>query len=189
MWPLDQPLYIVLIGIVLGVIVAGLWTASGRQELLYALGSVVAFTLVWLLVERLVVTDREAIGATLVELARDVQSNDIQRVTQHIAKANPSLSTRAQTEMPNYQFTECRVTKVHLTDIDASAEPRSAVVEFDVIADGTFRQAGFEVSQKVPRWVRLHMVREEDGQWRVQDYRHAPPQQFMFGQPLEDLER
>jgi hypothetical protein len=101
MWPFDQPLYIVVIGIVLGVIVGALWTASGRLEWLYALGAVVAFTLVWLLVERLVVTDREAIRATLLEIARDVQSNDVERVVKHVAKANPELVARAQGEMPN----------------------------------------------------------------------------------------
>jgi hypothetical protein len=189
MWPFDQPLYIVVIGIVLGVIVGALWTASGRQEWLYALGAVVAFTLVWLLVERLVVTDREAIRATLLEIARDVQSNDVERVVKHVAKANPELVARAQGEMPNYKFSECRITKVHLTDIDASTEPRSAVVEFNVVATGTFRQGSIEITDTVPRWVKLQFVREEDGQWRVQNYDHAPPQQFLFGQPLDELER
>jgi low affinity Fe/Cu permease len=187
MWPLEQPLVIVLIGIAVGVVVGGLWTASGRQELLYALGAVVALTSVWLIVERLVVTDREAIAATLAEIARDVESNDLNRLVTHIAKRNPSLVQRAKAEMPSYDFTECRVTKIHLTDIDASAEPRSAIVEFNVIASGTFRRESVEVSDTVPRWVQLQMVREEDGQWRVLDYQHAEPQTFLFGHPVNDF--
>ena len=52
---------------------------------------------------------------------------------------------------------------------------------------GTFSQGGFELSEPhVPRWVRLHMVREKDGRWKVQDYEHAPPQQFMYSQKLDD---
>ncbi len=189
MWPFDQPLYIVVTGIVLGVIVGGLWTASGRKEMLYALGGVVALTVIWLIVERLVVTDREAIRATLGQIARDVQDNDLNRLMGHIAKGNPSLAQKARAEMPNYKFTECRVTKVHETDVDAGSEPRSAIVEFNVLASGTFRQGSLEVSDTVPRWVRLQMVREEDGRWRVQDYEHGPPQTFMFGQPIDELER
>lgn len=187
MWPLDQPLVIVLIGIAAGVVVGGLWTASGRQELLYALGAVVALTTVWLIVERLVVTDREAIAQTLAEIARDVENNDLNRLVKHIAKGNPSLVARAKAEMPNYDFSECRVTKIHNTDVDASAEPRSAKVQFNVVASGTFRQGGLEVSDTVPRWVELQMVREEDGRWRVIDYQHAEPQTFMFGHPLNEF--
>ncbi len=189
MWPLDQPLYIVIIGIVLVVIVGGAWTASGRKEWLAALVAVAVFTTIWLVVERMVVTDQEAIRATLLEIARDVQSNDVQRVVKHVAKANPSLTTRAQNELPNYDFDECRVTKVELIDVDASAEPRSAKVEFNVIASGTFRAPGVEVSQKVPRWIQLHMVREDDGKWRVQDYQHKPPVAMFLGQPLSEYER
>jgi hypothetical protein len=188
MWFFDHPLSIILIGVVLGVFVGGAWTATGRKELLYALGAVVTLTVAWLLVERMVVTDREAVRATLAEIARDVQANNMQRVLGHIAKGNPSLVQRAQTEMPNYKFTECRVTKVHKTDIDSASEPRSALVEFNVAVTGTFSQGGFEGSGRYLRWVQLQLVREEDGKWRVQNYDHAPPQQFLFGEPLSEAD-
>src|SRR5687768_7873292 len=106
MWLLEQPLYIVVIGIVVGILVGGAWTASGRKEFLFALGAVVVFTIAALVVERLVVTDAESIRSTLNEIARDVQSNDHQRLVGHISKANPSLVQRAEAEMPNYKFTE-----------------------------------------------------------------------------------
>ncbi|HJS06447.1 MAG TPA: hypothetical protein VJ809_02275 [Pirellulales bacterium] len=175
-----------LIAIVLGVLVGVAWTASGRKELLYALGGVLLLAVVMLIVERIVETDTEAIRRTLGEIARDVQANDLERVLSHIAKGNPSLVQKAQNEMPHYDFTECRVTKIHKTDIDASAEPRSALVEFNVRFDGKFGEGGFEMRGPGVRWIELQMVRETDGQWRVQNYRHAPPQQFMMGAPLDD---
>jgi hypothetical protein len=189
MWFLDHPLSIILIGVVLGVFVGGAWTATGRKELLYALGAVVALTVAWLAVERFVVTDREAVQATLAEIARDVQANNMQKVLGHIAKGNPSLVARAQAEMPNYQFTECRITKIHKTDIDAGSEPRSALVEFNVIVTGAFSQGGFEASGRYARWVQLQLIREADGKWRVQNYDHAPPQEFLFGEPLYESDK
>jgi hypothetical protein len=30
------------------------------------------------------------------------------------------------------------------------------------------------------------MVREPDGKWRVQNYDHRQPQQFLLGEPLDD---
>ena len=189
MWLLEQPLYIVVMGIVLGILAGGCWTISNRKEFLYVLGAVVAFTVIALVVERLVVTDAEAIRSTLNEIARDVQSNDHQRLVEHISQANPSLAQEAAAVMPNYKFTECRVTKIHGTDVDASSEPRSAKVQFNVLVAGSFRQGGMEASGTYGRWVELHMVKEPDGRWRVQAYDHRPPQQFMFGQPLEEIER
>lgn len=186
MWLFDTPIYIVLIALVLGVLCGVAWTSSGRKELLYALGAVVALAIVMLIVERVVVTDREAIRAKLVEIARDVQANDHQRVLSHIAKGNPSLVQKAQNELPNYDFTECRVTKIHKTDVDASAEPRSAIVKFNVRFDGKFGQGGFQGRGPGVRWIQLHMVREEDGQWRVQNYDHAPPHNFMMSEPQQD---
>lgn len=189
MWPFDQPLYIVVTGIVLGVIVGGLWMASGRKEMLFALGGVVALTVVWLIVERVVVTDREEIRATLVEIARDVQNNDLNRLLGHLSQSNPSLAQRAKAEMPNYKFTECRITQIHGTDVDSDSEPRSAIIEFNVQATGTFNEGSFGYTGTVPRWVQLQMVREKDGRWRVQDYKHAAPDAFMYGQPSDDLAR
>jgi hypothetical protein len=144
-------------------------------------------TVVMLIVERYVVTDQEAIRATLAEIARDVETNDPRKVTRHIASSNQPLVQRAQTEMPNYQFNDCRVTEVHKIDVDAGAEPRSAMVEFNVSVEGTFKQAGMEVSGTYPRWVRLHMVREDDGRWTVQNYEHDVPASFLFEQPGEGV--
>jgi low affinity Fe/Cu permease len=185
MWLFDTPIYIVLIGIVVGVFVGIAWSASGRKELLYALIGVAVLTVAMLIVERVVITDQEAIQATLAEIARDVQANDMKRVIGHIAIGSPSLVQKAQNEMPNYEFTECRVTKIHKTDLDASAEPRSAIVEFNVRFDGKFKQGGVEVHGPGVRWIRLQMVREEDGKWRVLDYRHEAPHQFLLSEPPE----
>jgi hypothetical protein len=81
------------------------------------------------------------------------------------------------------------VTKIHKTDVDTSVEPRSAIVEFNVYVDGKFGQGGFEVNGPAVRWIKLHLIREADGKWRVENYEHAPPQQFMLGEPLYDANR
>ncbi|MEX2174399.1 MAG: hypothetical protein WD872_08555 [Pirellulaceae bacterium] len=182
-WLFDQPIYIVLLGVLLAVLVGGAWTASGRKEFLYGLVGVAALTVALLVVERFVVTDNEAIRKTLVEIARAVQSNNLRRLVEHIDPKSTSVVQEAEAEMPNYSFTECRVTKIHKVDIDAASEPRSAVVEFNVVAAGTFSADGMKLTQRVPRWVRLQLVRSAEGEWLVQNYEHAAPQQFMLGQP------
>lgn len=187
-WIFDQPLYIVILGIVLGVLVGAVWTMTGRKEALFALAGVVVLTLVMLVVERWVVTDAEEIHSTLAEIARDVKANDMDALVRHIARSNPGLIDQAQAEIPNYKFTDCRVTKIHEIDIDSSAEPRSARVEFNVTVDGAFRYEGTELSGRFARWVQLQLVREADGQWRVENYRHADPTSFMMQPDIQRYE-
>ena len=86
--------------------------------------------------------------------------------------------------MPNYEFTECRVTKIFTIDVDRLAEPRSAIVEFNVVASGAFKYQGEQFSGTYPRWVKLHLVREKDGRWTIQEYEHAEPTRGMLNQPV-----
>jgi hypothetical protein len=65
-WLFEQPLAVVIVGVVLSLGVGMVWTSTGRKEWLFALGAVVLLTIAGLIVEQLVViTDREAIEATL----------------------------------------------------------------------------------------------------------------------------
>jgi hypothetical protein len=57
------------------------------------------------------------------------------------------------------------------------------MVEFNVIASGTFKQPGFEVTDTIPRWVKLHLLRESDGRWTVAEYEHDNPQRMILNRP------
>jgi hypothetical protein len=184
---LEQPLAVVIVGVIAALGAGIAWTSTGRKEWLVGLGAVVVLTIGGLILEQVVVTDREAIESTLTEIARDVESNNIRALVRHIATGATVIQQAAEAEMPKYRFEECRVTKVHNIDIDATQEPRSALVEFNVIATGSFSDGGFELTgQQVYRWVQLHMVREKDGRWRVQSYKHDDPQHFMYNRDSDD---
>ena len=188
-WLFEQPLVIVLLGVAVTLALGGLWSATGRKEPLYAAGGALVLLIAGLVIERLVVTDREAIRQTLADIARDVKSNDHRALAAHIHSSAPELKKRAQAEMPNYKFDDCRVTRVHLVDVDASAEPRSAIAEFNVVVSGTFRQSELEVTGTYPRWVKLHFVRDKDDRWKVIAYEHDDPQRMIMNAPDADNRR
>lgn len=180
-WLWEQPLVIVVVGVTTLAALGAAWAVSGRRALLAAAATAGVLLAVGLVTERLVVTDREAIQQMLQQLVRDVRSNNLRAVTQHIASRAPQLRQKVTAEMPRYRFDDCRITRVHQIEIDAHARPRTARVEFNVVASGTFREGGFEISDAlVPRWVCLFLVKEEDGRWTVEDYDHAPPQQMLL---------
>jgi hypothetical protein len=177
LWLYEQPLTIVALGVVLILALGGAWSASGRKELLIACGAVFVLLVAGLIVEKIIVTDREAVRATVLQIARDVQQNDRRAVLAHIHSGSPQLRKQAEAELPKYQFTELRITKIHLIDVDRQAEPRSAIVEFNVIGSGSER-GGVEMDH-IAQWIKLHMLREKDGRWTVADFEHDSPERMI----------
>jgi hypothetical protein len=179
MWLFESPLIIVGLGVALIIALGAVWTATGRQEILYALAAAIVLLFAGLITERLVVTDREQIRATLQEIARDVKSNNHAKVIAHIHSSNPALKQKAQAELPKYTFTDFRITKIHTIDVDRTIQPPSVVVEFNVVGGGTFREHGIEMDH-VARWVKLHFLLEKDGRWTVANYEHDDPQRMIM---------
>ena len=186
MSPFVPAVLIVVFGVIAALGCGVAWTRTGQRGWLFAMVGAVVLMIAGLIVDRLIVTDREAIEKTLAQIARDVQSNNLRALSRHIYSGAPELQQKAKAELPNYRFEECRITRIHQVEIDAETEPRSAIVEFNVVARGTFKHAGMELTDTVRRWVRLQMVREKDGRWTVQNYEHASPERMMFDEPLAE---
>jgi hypothetical protein len=183
-WLFEQPLVIVVLGIVLLLGLGIAWSSTGRKELLYAAGLVLSLVVLGLVIERLVTTDAESIRQTLQEIAHDVKHNDHRSLVRHIADSAPEIRQRAEAEMPNYDFSECRVTRVHEIAVDGAANPKAAVVELNVVFSGDFRHEGLEVSDYTgARWVKLHLVQDKEGRWRIEDYEHDDPQRMIMERP------
>jgi len=178
LWLYEQPLIIVALGVGLILALGAAWSATGRRELLYAAGVGFALLIAGLIVEKMVVTDREAIRATVLQIARDVQNNDRRAVLRHIHSSVPQLRRQAEAELAKYEFKEMRVTRIHLIDVDGQTEPRSAIVEFNVIGSGSER-GGVELDH-VAQWIRLQMLREKDGRWTVANFEHDSPERMIL---------
>jgi low affinity Fe/Cu permease len=182
-WLFENELLIVFVGVAVILALGAAWSASGRKELLYAAAAAFVLLIGALIVERMVVTDAEAIRATLAEIARDVKNNDPVTLKKHIHPTATALRQKADAELPRYKFTECRVTKIHLIDVDNLAEPRSAVVEFNIVVSGTFQYEGLTADGTYPRWVKLHLLRDNENRWKVADYEHDDPQRMIMNRP------
>ncbi|MBC7856213.1 MAG: hypothetical protein IAF94_22510, partial [Pirellulaceae bacterium] len=157
-WLFDRPVYVAILGLVLCVPIAIAWVMTGRKEVLYALAAAFALFVALLILERVVVTDREAIETTVQQIARDVQANDHAAVQRHIYSGSPQLNQKVQGELPNYQFSECRVTSQPEIKVNTTDEPRSAKVTFLAAAAGDFKYQGMSASASKEAPIRRHII-------------------------------
>ena len=183
-WLFEQPLVIVALGVAAILALGAAWSSSGRKELLYA-----ARRRFRPLDRR---PDRRAARryrqrshprhAPADRPRREKQQPPGRRPAHSFRRPQPEAKGRSRAaqlsihRVPRHQGS-------HLIDVDPSAEPRSAMVEFNVIASGTFKHEGFEVTDTVPRWVKLHLLRESDGRWTVAEYEHDNPQRMIMNSP------
>jgi hypothetical protein len=160
---------------VVAAILGAMWAATGRREPLWGAAVLIALMPVLWIVERLVVTDREAVETTLHVIAADVKSNNRAAVMSHIYSQAPLLRQQAQGEIANYQFTECKINKIHSIEVNSESKPRSAAAEFNVYVSGTFQVGNEPFTGDFFRRIHLDLVQEADGQWRVANYSHENP--------------
>ncbi|MGI8978585.1 MAG: hypothetical protein ACR2FY_05135 [Pirellulaceae bacterium] len=183
-WLFDRPAYVAILGVMLCVPIAIAWVMTGRKEVLHALAAAFAIFVGLLIMEQVVVTDREAIETTVQQIAHDVQANDHQAVQRHIYSGSPQLKQKVQGELPNYRFTECRVTSQPEIAVNTKDEPRSAKVSFLAAAAGDFKYQGMSASASkeapIRRRIILHMRKEADGRWTVEDYDHEDFQKEFY---------
>ena len=100
----EQPFWIGFMGMVLTIVLLGVWAIAGKRDA--GIAALVALGLTGILVALgvAVETDREAIRRTIAEIAEDVESNDLNRVLSHVASSATSIRTEASTEFPRYRF-------------------------------------------------------------------------------------
>ncbi len=187
MWILDNPynpFLLAFLGCVacLGAFVA--WIMSSRKEALYAAAGIFVLFAILIMTERMMISDREAIEATLIRIAADLEANKYEKVYAAIHPLAVDHLTQAQAELPGYRFSECRITKIQETKVDAAAKPKTAIVEFNIVVKGTFKQGADVFSDMtIPRFVRLNLEQDSAGEWKVKDYYHDSPEKAIMQNP------
>ncbi|QDU25689.1 hypothetical protein ETAA8_07590 [Anatilimnocola aggregata] len=186
MWILDNeynPALLVFLAAFVALVVFVAWIKTGRKEVLYLLGMVIVLDVGLVMYERFTISDREAIQATLLRVARELETNDRAAVYAAIHPKAVDQRMQAEAELPKYTFSECRITKIHETKVEGNQSPKKATVEFNIIASGSFRSGADVLGEtKIPRFIRLSLEQDTDGQWKVTDYYHASPEQAIMQQ-------
>lgn len=141
----ENPLIAVALGTV--AITAALVVFSARRSsgALAGLIAAVLLTALLITVERLVVTEREEIEASLVSVMAAVEANDLAGVLSWIDPNAGQVIRDAQEAMPLVEIDRARAGgTLRIEFDDATAEP-SARSEFQGVVSGTVRQGGMRI--------------------------------------------
>ncbi len=174
-WLVESPLLIVIMGLLVVIVLGGAWVQTGRKPLLYTAITAGIMTALLLGVERFVKTDREEVRETLFQIARDVESNDLQKVLAHVYSGSTDVRNRAASEFPRYHLTAVGIKRNLQIIVEPKHFPPKAVAEFNVVVSGTDKD-GYMSERAVPRFVIVTFYKEDD-HWRVRSYEHFDPQQ------------
>lgn len=175
-WLLQEPLYIAILGVVAVAMLGFAWLQTRVQALLYATLAAVVVTGLLLAVEHWVETDQERVAKTLHEIAAAVERNDLQATLRYAASGADEARARVEAEFPRYHFERVSIKHNLEVKINYDRQPPEATATFNVVVVGTAKSlAG---TFHVPRFVEVKLV-EQNGHWRVSDYHHWQPQQYM----------
>ncbi len=167
---LESPLTLGVGGLCAAGLAGFAWTQTGHKAAAWIAIILVILTFGLVILSIQVETDQEKITRMLSDVASALQRNDREFVLSHIHPQAAETVQRATTELPQYKFTEARVTRIKAITVDDSRTPKTAVAEFNVVVALTF--GGY--SGQVPRFVKLYLT-QRDGRWLVRDYEHAEP--------------
>jgi hypothetical protein len=125
---LESPWPVIGVGILVEVVLGLILWQTGRGVLLWAMGGVLLLVLGGLLLERLVVTEKERIEATLDGAAAAVEANDLDRVNTYLAADAAEPRTLARWALDRVTFTKVKITRIEIT-INRLTSPPAAKAE------------------------------------------------------------
>lgn len=172
-WLLEDPLPTVWVSAAAIVAFAVAWYRTGSRACCLGLCGAAVAAIGLVLLERYVVTDREAVESTIHAAAKAVEDHDLPRVLSFISTTAPAIRSRARGQMARVRGLKVDVKDNLQVDVHRQTTPPIARATFNVVVDG----AGVRYPTFLEVW-----LRQENGLWRIYDYRDHG---FLEGLKLE----
>lgn len=172
----ESPWPAIFFGIIALAILAVILVRTGRGIVVLAMIGVLALTLGGVLLERLVVTERERVEETLFGAAAAIEANDLDRLMEYISPRASFSPRRARDVLRQYKFTEARINDVQI-EINRLTSPPSAEAKmigaFSVV--DTHGQLPY-TNGRLGLTVKLQL---EDGRWRIISHTEGDPRDYL----------
>jgi hypothetical protein len=140
-WLFEDPTTLIVAGLLIEVLLGIALVKSGRGILVLPMIGVLALVGLGVLVERLVVTDRERIETALEGVCRSLTANDVEGVVNHIDPDAASLRSYVRSILPRAHITDARVYDL-VIHVNRHASPPIAQANFTGRVKGHFQGDG-----------------------------------------------
>jgi hypothetical protein len=174
---LENPIAIAVIGGLLGLV--GLVVFLSRRTLgaMIALGGILGATALLLVLERLVVTEPEAVENGVDAVLAAIELNDMDGVLEWIDPAATGMRANVQALMPIVKVSNANAAAVQV-DVTPAANPPTAKAQFQAYLQGVHTSTGHSLIY-VNQQVDMQWIKRGD-RWLLQDYTA-----YYDGQPID----
>ena len=184
MWIMEQP-HVILMGggAIAAMLLAGL-IQTGKKPLLFAAIGVVLGTLGLFALERITITPREEVRATLHVIAHELEQNDVEGVLGYISDGRPKLKREARQKMGLVEISEVDIKRNLKIEIVSSRGVEVAEARFNCVIHFSRIKVMSSISdnpQRYPRFFVVRFRRDDDGRWRIRDYEMQDPRRGIGG--------
>lgn len=173
---MEQPLLILVTGLLLtGMCTAG-FLKTGKRSLLLAASGLLILTLGLLALERTTATPREQVKATLHVIASDLERNDVTAVVNHISRHRGQLIREAKQKMAMVEILKVDIKRNLKIEIHETRGTEIAEARFNAVIRLRLLRGLSDEMRPAPRFFVVRF-RKEQGQWRIRDYEMHDPRQ------------
>lgn len=166
-WLFEDVTWLIGVGIVVEALLAVVLFRTGRGVVMLAMAAVLAVVLAGVVIERLVVTEREEVVDTLDALAAALVAGDLQAVLSHLAPEASFARDQAQTHLPQVKINEARMRNIEVM-INRLTSPPTAEAQFRGILNIKDLRGQFPYEHYIQQFtVRF---RREGDRWLLVDY-------------------
>lgn len=165
----ESPLHPILIGLLVGFGCGAAWLIRKRPLFLGLAAITVVVTAGMVVLEAVLVTDREQIHSELDQMAEAVRANDTERLLEHLSPHPPGLRQSAKSQMDRWEISFCRILSRRDPEIQWAHTPPQAQLRFVALASGHSR-GGDGIGGTDRLGINLVLEKESDGRWRVVAY-------------------
>jgi hypothetical protein len=174
---IENPVAIAVFGALAATFALVVYLARRNFGSLVAIAGVAALTLLMLVVEKLVVTDREAVEAAVVEVFDAIESNDLPGVLEWIDPAAANVKADAESLMPEVKVSMANAAAIEV-EVNDDADPPTAKSQCRAYLNGVHGSSGMAMPYMNQR-VDLNWVKRGN-QWRITGY-----QAYYDDQPID----
>jgi hypothetical protein len=166
-WLFESPWAIIIVGVAVEIVLGLIFMNTGRGAVLIAMLAVGVSVALGVLVERVVVTEREEIEVALYGAAAALEANDLEALFTFVGSEAQSLRSRASEVVPRFRILEAKIAGLKIT-VNHVTNPPTARTELV----GRFEVE--DASQRIPyeNYIQRFAIRwRRDGdRWLMVDY-------------------